>query len=377
MIIDKQEYVGQAEVSQETKETATNALYLYGVLEESKVFQDWKLSQPESYKIYRKNWMTRPSESKFGDYPLSLNVEVTTRCNLACTFCWHRELDGGAKFDMDYDLFKKVIDESAENSIPAVNLNGLGEPLMHPQLIDMIKYCKKKGIPEVMFHTNATIMNEKIAKELIDAGLDVIIFSLDSPNKETYEGMRIKASFDSVQKNVETFLKVRNQMKNIKPFVRATMVLTDKTVDQVDDFIAKWTNKVDAITVQDLLFAANSDSGGDDDDKFRGEENSRITINTKTIMGFQKVNNIAFKCPYLYQSLKIKSSGNVVACSPREAPHLGHVNDSLKGIWHGDTISYLREKHEKGEWMDIKECASCDIPYMEINRMMNDVEFTK
>ena len=95
------------------------------------------------------------------------------------------------------------------------------------------------------------------------------------------------------------------------------------------------------------------------------------------LMKYQKENNIGFKCPYLYQSLKIKSSGNVAACSPREAPMLGHVNDTLKGIWHGESIAGLREKHEKGEWMNIEQCASCDVPYMEIHRVMKEKELSE
>ena len=73
------------------------------------------------------------------------------------------------------------------------------------------------------------------------------------------------------------------------------MVLTDKTVNQVESLFP--IDKVDSITVQDLLFAANSDSGGDDDDKFREEKfKNRNYSNGNEI---SKENNIGFKCPYL------------------------------------------------------------------------------
>ena len=356
------------------KKTITNSLYLFGVLEESAEFQNWKKEQPDSYIKYRKAWMSRPENKEPGEFPLALNIEVTTNCNLACTFCWHKELKNDEKFNMDFSLFKKIIDEASSHKIPSVNLNGLGEPMLHPDLMKMIKYCKDKGIPEVQFHTNATIMNEKLATSLIEAGLDNIIFSLDSPDKETYEAMRIKASFDSVQKNVHTFLDVKNSLNKIKPFVRVTMVLTDKTTKQVEDFVQKWTSKVDSITVQDMLYASNSDAGNEVEGKFKSEEKSRIDINSSAILDFQKENNIGFVCPYLYQSLKIKSSGKVQACSPREAPTLGYVSDTLKTIWDGNNINRIRKLHEKGEWMSVPQCAGCDVPFMELNRMMKESE---
>ena len=58
------------------------------------------------------------------------------------------------------------------------------------------------------------------------------------------------------------------------------MVLTDKTTKQVDDFVQKWTNKVDSITVQDMLYASNSDAGNEGEEKFKSEEKSRIAKQT-------------------------------------------------------------------------------------------------
>ena len=66
---------------------------------------------------------------------------------------------------MDFDLFKTIIDEAKIYKLPAVNLNGLGEPVTHPRLVDMIKYCKDANIEDVMFHTNGTVMTKKFAKK--------------------------------------------------------------------------------------------------------------------------------------------------------------------------------------------------------------------
>lgn len=351
--------------------SVTNPLYLFGVIEESEELKNWKRNATKEYKNYRNKWHARPEDQEKGNFPLSINVEITRRCNLACTFCWHKDLEQELKIDMSMDMFKKVIDESRKFGLPAVNLNGLGEPMLHPEIIEMIKYCKRSGVLEVMFHTNGTVMNKQLAKELIKSGLDIIIFSLDSPEKKTYEEMRIKANFDAVQKNVECFINTKKELGEIKPFVRATMVLTEKTVKQVEGFKKRWSGKVDSITFQDLLFGANSNVGEGDSKKFKGQENARIEINEKNVMEFQKKENLSFVCPYLYQSLKIHPSGDVSACSPQEAPKVGKLEEGLANIWSGKRMETIRSKHECGKWMEIESCKRCDVPYMEITKIMN------
>lgn len=346
----------------------TNPLYLFGILEESNNLKDWKNKAPQEYHEYRKAWMTRTERHEHGEFPLSLNIEVTRKCNLACTFCWHRELDEDLKIDMTMEQFKAVVDEASKYSLPAINLNGLGEPMMNPNLPEMIRYCKDAGIQEVMFHTNATIMNEKIAEDLIESGLDIIIFSLDSPDKDTYEAMRVNAKFDAVQRNVETFLSAKKSKGTVKPFVRVTMVLTEKTAEQVPTFVDRWSGKVDSITVQDLLFAANSDVGSDDPDKFKGSENSRLSISAKELKDYEDMTGTSFICPYLFQSLKVHPSGSISSCSPQEAPNVGSISDGLHAIWHGERMNSLRKKHLEGNWRDVPECNRCDIPYMELAR---------
>lgn len=350
--------------------SVTNALYLFGVIEESTELKEWKKNANEEYKRYREKWHKRPETQEYGNYPLSINVEITRKCNLACTFCWHKDLGEEFKVDMSMEMFKQVIDESSKYKIPAVNLNGLGEPMLHPEIINMIKYCKKSGVQEVMFHTNGTIMNEKIATELIKSGLDIIIFSLDSPDKKTYEDMRIKANFDAVQRNVDCFINMKKRLGQSKPFIRATMVLTEKTATQVKDFKNRWTGKVDSITVQDLLFGANSNVGEGDSKKFKGQENARIEISEQNVMEYQKKENISFVCPYLYQSLKIHPSGEISACSPQEAPKVGRLEEGLANIWDGKKMQWIRTKHEEGKWMEVESCRRCDVPYMEITKIM-------
>ena len=104
------------------KNTFTDPYYTYYIVHKSKNFEEWYKKNTISFKEYRKNWVHRPESSHKGEFPLSLNIEITTKCNLACTFCYHRELKSEQKIHMDIKLFKKIIDEAKKYNLPLSHL---------------------------------------------------------------------------------------------------------------------------------------------------------------------------------------------------------------------------------------------------------------
>jgi len=113
-------------------------------------------------------------------FPQTLFVETTTRCNLQCPMCarcgpgWR-----GGFGDMDFALFERL-DQPLRHA-RAVILNGMGEPLLHPDLARMIRYVKERQPAGGWcgLQTNGLLLNESLAMELADAGLDVVCLSHD------------------------------------------------------------------------------------------------------------------------------------------------------------------------------------------------------
>ena len=97
-----------------------------------------------------------------------------------------------------------IIDEIAPyaNSITPVFI---GEALLHPDIYEIIEYAKKAGI-SVQLDTNATPLDKKRARRLIDSGLDAVKFSFDGPNKEIYENVRVNANFEKTLNNIQGWL---------------------------------------------------------------------------------------------------------------------------------------------------------------------------
>ena len=118
---------------------------------------------------------------------------------------------------MDWDLYKKIIDE-AKGFVHDINLFLGGESLFHKRLPDMIRYARENGIG-TRLSTNATVLTKDKAKAIIDAGLDFIIFSFDGYEKEVYEKIRVNASFEKTLANIKGFLEEKKRRGSRKPYV--------------------------------------------------------------------------------------------------------------------------------------------------------------
>ena len=93
----------------------TNPYYTYGILHLSDNFHRWEKSRGPEYHAYRRAWAERMARLDPGDFPLNLNMEVTTRCNLACTFCTQPSLTQDQLGDMPWELYARILERVEED----------------------------------------------------------------------------------------------------------------------------------------------------------------------------------------------------------------------------------------------------------------------
>ncbi len=156
-------------------------------------------------------------EERAGYAPLRLWIEPTDVCNLRCVMCPQSTERPFAKGYMEFDLFRKIVDE-AKGFVYDVNLHHRGESTIHPRLPDMVRYAKDAGI-YTRLHSNATLLDEGRATALIENGLDLISFSFDGYDRESYEKVRVKAKFDRTLGNIVRFLEVKRRLGKRTPYV--------------------------------------------------------------------------------------------------------------------------------------------------------------
>jgi radical SAM protein with 4Fe4S-binding SPASM domain len=156
--------------------------------------------------------------------PRHIQVEVTGACNLKCRMCLvrYRPALAPRTSSMNYETFYRLLEELPE--VKVVTLQGLGEPLMAPDIFRMIEYCKGRGIT-CGFNTNATLLTRNSAERLIDLGLDWLHVSLDGASKATYEFVRDHANWDVVERNVAGLMSAMRARGAERPQLSLVMVL--------------------------------------------------------------------------------------------------------------------------------------------------------
>jgi len=135
-------------------------------------------------------------------------IEPTNRCNLQCVTCIRNSWDESLG-EMKPETFDQIVEGLRPFSpAPDVFFGGLGEPLSHPGIVDMVRRMKALG-SSVELITNGTLLTESMSEQLIDAGLDRLWISLDGATPESYRDVRLGAALPGVLENLARFRHAR------------------------------------------------------------------------------------------------------------------------------------------------------------------------
>jgi MoaA/NifB/PqqE/SkfB family radical SAM enzyme len=144
-------------------------------------------------------------------------IEPTNSCNLDCVTCMRKAWNEPIGI-MKAGTFSQIMDGLKEFSTPAtVIFGGLGEPLSHPDIIEMVARAKSLN-STVELITNGTLLTRDTSVRLIEAGLDRLWVSLDGANPESYGDIRLGALFPEVINNLKLFHNAREYNHSPSPF---------------------------------------------------------------------------------------------------------------------------------------------------------------
>ena len=148
-------------------------------------------------------------------FPSRVNVELTNHCNQRCPLCPRLGFTRPLGF-MDRGLYERVALECAQHPT-RLWLHFLGEPLLHRDVVRMIRFAKEAGVHEVGLSTNAVSLRGRLADELLASGLDRLECSLDADDPESYLAMRGRNHFARVKENVCAFLLRKRALGQERP----------------------------------------------------------------------------------------------------------------------------------------------------------------
>ncbi|MBF0332474.1 MAG: methyltransferase, TIGR04325 family, partial [Alphaproteobacteria bacterium] len=198
-----------------------------GALEVSSIELTTKAVQPEVARAFyevRGHCLAGVRESRglstVLDYPFKIrSVELTNRCPMKCVMCARTYAMTRSQGMMDFDVFKKVIDEfttvnpeaSAEAILP---LHNFGESLTHPRFDEFISYARENGV-RTCLSVNPIMLSRGIIKKLIDARPYKLIFSIDGSDDESFERIRgLKNAYGKSIENMNSFLKAKVETRS-------------------------------------------------------------------------------------------------------------------------------------------------------------------
>jgi MoaA/NifB/PqqE/SkfB family radical SAM enzyme len=185
----------------------------------------------------------------------SIVIELTTKCNSNCSFCPQKELK--IKKHINKDHLIKIVDhlEPFINNNSIFNPVGLGEPLLYPNLIPIIKIMKER-VKRVFIDTNGIALNEDLSKKLLNVldHNDRLLFSLNANTDKTYHETMGVDKFELVVNNIESFLILKGDLDKKVPII-VNLIRTQKNNHEIEGFKEFWNNKImigDRIVVREL-----------------------------------------------------------------------------------------------------------------------------
>jgi len=170
--------------------------------------------------------------------PSFVQIEPVGQCNLRCQMCPIQfRTDGppnGPPAFMPFETFTALVDQVP--TMTELQLQGLGEPLMHPRFFDMVAYATARGI-EVSTNSNLTLLTPARAERLVQSGLHRLQVSIDGATPETYERIRVRSNWQRVIANLEGLVATKRRLGSDLPRVTMVVVVMRQNLDELADLV--------------------------------------------------------------------------------------------------------------------------------------------
>lgn len=247
--------------------------------------------------------------------------------------------------------------------VKLIKLYSLGEPLIHPEICNMVSLIKQADLCEqIEITTNGSLLTKEIAEKLVDYGLDILrisIYSVDDKRNEYITKSKIKP--EEIEEKVRYIREYRDKKKKVKPHIIVKMI--DTYTEENQKFLKLYQNIGDSVGI-DELFHLNSGENDVFENMYEDKAEHAFEKSMETnIYKYRKV------CRYPFTHLTVRCDGGVVLCCTDWLKELliGNVNcNSLKDIWESKTLYNLRCSMLRDRGININVCKDCELPYRDL-----------
>lgn len=286
--------------------------------------------------------------------PISIDIEASSICCLKCRYC-PQSLSNSQKQDinignhgvMDFDLFREIVSQIKEfpQKLKNVRFAGFGEPLLNPNIIEMVDYIREADISDtITIFTNGIPLNKEMSRRIANK-VDTILFDIQGNGVEDYiKWCGVKIDYDSLIENIQ-YLHTLNTTGKI-------FCKTFKSIVQghEDEFYDRFVDICDEIGIEDLYEIYPEIDYSD-----------MVILEKESTKHEMKASRY---CAYPWYQMSIDASGRVTACTlpiskKSDFLYLGNVKDDrLIDIWNGKKLNEIRYRLLTERSL-IEECKNC------------------
>ncbi len=306
-------------------------------------------------------------------------MDQNNRCNLKCKMCGFS--DARVAVVPKYDMPRSLFDSIAAQVFLLTNflvLSIMTEPFMTRDFPDRLALVREFAVPYSEIITNGTLLNERIIRKILDAGITCLTFSIDGGTKETYEAIRTGAVFQVVLYNLGLFQSMRRNRGLALPQLRINHVLSEPNIDQFDEFLSLVERiRPEKIGVRTVSRMSNAIIQQSVEPEFwekvgvaRGKLADFCRRTSIEDAGFLRDRPTAIDlfsdagekmiCRAPYENLAIFPNGDVYPCMAWTRAPIGNLlRQTFAEIWHGSALAALRR-----EFAEVKpgvDCLNCVI----------------
>lgn len=179
--------------------------------------------------------------------PKEINIEVTTLCDAKCIMCPRDEYPFPFK-SMNFELFKRVLDDALENGVQSLVICGYGDIFLDKGIEQKLRYAKETS-PTLKIFTSSTCSRVSKDKLHLLNYLDTLKISMYGMSKKPYEDVhRGKLVFETVWENIHNILEYRKGRK--KPlYIPMNFLILPENEHEVDAWRQYWEPLVDEIQI--------------------------------------------------------------------------------------------------------------------------------
>jgi radical SAM protein with 4Fe4S-binding SPASM domain len=277
------------------------------------------------------------------EFPMMCVLSFVYICNAQCPSCPYTNSKIRADYKdrpiMNEDTFKIIADQCGEYAA-WIRISGGGEPMLHPKAVELMEYAKRVGA-KIGLITNGSKFTEKNSIRLLEAQIDMIEFSVDAADPETYSRVRKGLNWERLLKNVKRMVELRNRLKSSTKIIASGVNQVDVDIEMVAKF---WEPIVDNFQKRKYLTWGICDPSKSAD-----------------AMPYLPPEQM-IPCPFIFERLNIDSRGKVMVCGFDIAARtdMGNIHEkTIKEIWHGEGFEYYRQMHLSQRGSEIELCKDC------------------